>query len=96
MRVGGIRKSSLRPAGPAPHELDQTPSPQGHGSRALVPIAPALARREPPARNAQAAFLAHLIAMNDQVPQTRERRRAGPGEAIAAYRATAALSRGNQ
>ena len=35
----------------------------------------------------QAAFLAHLIAVKDQLPQTRERRRVEPGEAIATYRA---------
>jgi len=34
----------------------------------------------------QAPFLAHLIAMARQVPQARERRRAEPAEAIAAYR----------
>ena len=43
--------------------------------------------RQPDYRQAQ--FLAHLIAMKDQHPQTRERRRAEPGEAIAAYRAAA-------
>ncbi len=41
----------------------------------------------------QAAFLAHLIATKEQLPQTRERRRANPDEAIAAYRATAGLER---
>jgi hypothetical protein len=38
------------------------------------------------------AFLAQLIATKDQHPQTRERRRADPTEALAAYRAAAALS----
>lgn len=38
-----------------------------------------------------AAFLAHLIAMRDQAPQTRERRRASAQEAAAAYRGMAAL-----
>lgn len=38
-----------------------------------------------------AAFLAHLIAMRDQAPQTRERRRASAQEASAAYRGMAAL-----
>jgi hypothetical protein len=36
-----------------------------------------------------AQFLAHLIAMKHQAPQVRERRRAEPAEAIAAYRASA-------
>jgi len=37
-----------------------------------------------------ATFLAHLIAVASHAPQTRERRRADPHEAIAAY--TRALS----
>jgi hypothetical protein len=40
----------------------------------------------------QAPFLAQLLAMKDQHPQTRERRRAEPDEVLAAYRATAALT----
>lgn len=63
--------------------------PQG---RALVITAPA-ATPEPAARPRQAAFLAHLIATKEQAPQTRERRRAEPTEAIAAYRAVAAITR---
>lgn len=39
-----------------------------------------------------APFLAHLIATRERAPQTRERRRAEPGEASAAYRAMAALT----
>jgi hypothetical protein len=41
----------------------------------------------------QAPFLAHLLATKDQHPQTRERRRAGADEALAAYRTIAALTR---
>jgi hypothetical protein len=60
-------------------------------SRALIPAepmaqpsacAPRLAAHRPGAR-----FLAHLIAMAAQAPQTRSRRRAGPGEATTAYAA---------
>lgn len=62
-------------------------------ARALVPLA--LAGREQPAGNALhrpcAAFLAQLIAAERNLPQARERRRAEPHEAIAAY-AAAALS----
>lgn len=60
--------------------------------RALVPLAPEAevhSHRTPPR---SATFLAHLIATARQVPQTRERRRAEPGEAIAAYTATLARS----
>lgn len=41
----------------------------------------------------QAPFLAHLIATKEHAPQTRERRRAEPAEAIAAYRTVNALMR---
>jgi len=41
----------------------------------------------------QTPFLAQLIATKDQLPQTRERRRAEPDEAIAAYRAADAITR---
>lgn len=62
-------------------------------SRALVPLvskpAGEAAHRATPR---PAVFLAHLIATARQVPQTRERRRAEPGEAIAAYAATLARS----
>ena len=60
-------------------------------SRALVVTGPAA---EPPAPvYRQAAFLAHLIATKAHAPQTRERRRAEPSEAIAAYRAAGAITR---
>ena len=39
----------------------------------------------------QAPFLAQLIATKDQHPQTRERRRADPADAIGAYRAAEAM-----
>jgi hypothetical protein len=60
---------------------------------ALEPVAAARAphthERSPQFR--QAPFLAQLIATKDQHPQTRQRRRAEPHEALASYRATAAL-----
>ena len=62
-------------------------------SRALVPLAPPAPVREAPAFYRQAPFLAHLLAVKGQHAQTRERRRAEPSEAIAAYRATAARVR---
>ncbi len=64
------------------------PAPE---SRALVVTAPPAAPRTSPVYR-QAAFLAHLIATKDQAPQTRERRRAEPSEAIAAYRSAGALA----
>ena len=61
-------------------------------SRALVVTAPPAAAPTAPVHR-QAAFLAHLIATKAQAPQTRERRRADPSEAIAAYRSAIALMR---
>jgi hypothetical protein len=40
----------------------------------------------------QAPFLAQLIATKDKHPQTRDRRRAEPAEAIDAYRAVKAMT----
>jgi hypothetical protein len=60
-------------------------------SRALVPVAPSTEpARAPRAIARDAAFLTHLIATARQVPQTRDRRRAEPGEVIAAYEAVVA------
>lgn len=71
---------------------DAAPAHAAHAgeSRALVVTSAPIAR-EMPVNYREASFLAHLIATKDHAPQTRERRRAEPGEAIAAYRAVAAL-----
>ncbi|NVO14582.1 MAG: hypothetical protein HXX10_11145 [Rhodoplanes sp.] len=64
-------------------------------SRALVLV---VASRDAPPRPAGrniASFLAQLIATNRGLPQTRERRRAEPDEARAAYRATERAAAGN-
>lgn len=74
-------------SGTAQRSSGDLPALQG---RALVALSPAI-DREPAASFRQAFFLAQLIANRDQLPQTRERRRAAPDEAIAAYRATEAL-----
>jgi hypothetical protein len=55
---------------------------------ALVPVGRSRAAR--PAGRVHAAFLTHLIATRRELPQTRVRRRADPGEAARAYRAGAA------
>ncbi|RDV03842.1 hypothetical protein [Undibacter mobilis] len=87
--------SSQRPDMTPPDESRQDPVNQESGDtaeqgRALVTVAPQQAPLgTSPYR--QAPFLAQLIATRDQAPQTRERRRAEPGYAVAAYRATAAL-----
>lgn len=70
-----------------PHAAPAAPRSQ---SRALVAFAPE-PRSQPTPMYRDTAFLAQLIANKDQHPQTRERRRAEPGEALAAYRTAAAL-----
>ena len=59
-------------------------------SRALVVTEAAAPQAAPVYR--EASFLAHLIATKVQAPQTRQRRRAEPSEAIAAYRTVKALT----
>jgi hypothetical protein len=65
--------------------------------RALVPVAPARPADAAPSRpvraNSRAAFLTHLIATVQGAPQTRERRRADPKQAITTYSACAAMIR---
>jgi hypothetical protein len=66
----------------APHEAKTA------SSRALIPLQPAAASHDGELRTRpQAGFLAHLIATDHKLPQTRERRRAEPADAIAAYAA---------
>jgi hypothetical protein len=91
MRLGEINKVASRQAGPTPQDAEPASAEQAPG-RALIAMTPAAAFRAPPEIYCQAPFLAQLIAMKDQHPQTRERRRAEPDEAIAAYRATAAIT----
>jgi hypothetical protein len=70
------------------HARRTEPSEPAQVSRALVPVAPAQAPHADfsgPRRSA--AFLTQLIAGHVQMPQTREKRRAEPGDAITAYRA---------
>lgn len=89
MRSGEI--SSQQVAGLARQASEAAPAaPSG---RALIALTPAAALTEPSAHYRQAPFLAQLIATKEQHPQTRERRRAAPEEAAAAYRAGAALAK---
>jgi hypothetical protein len=89
MRIGEPKGTSSRQFGLAGRGVDSA-EPAAE-SRALVALAPAAAAHATPENYRQAPFLAHLIAMKEQLPQTRERRRAEPQEALAAYRATVDL-----
>jgi len=66
--------------------------PTGSESRALVALDPLQGPSENTASHRHAPLVAHLVATKDQHPQTRERRRADPNDALAAYRATAVLT----
>jgi len=77
-----VKRQRMSPSGTAAAVESQAISQ----SRALVPIV--LARR--PSGRAHADFLAHLIATRREVPQTRARRRAEPGEVARVYRAALA------
>lgn len=64
----------------------------GRALTVVTPVKPTTDREhdERTARQPTASavpFLAHLVAMRDQAPQTRERRRAEPAEAIQIYQA---------
>jgi hypothetical protein len=89
MRSGKINGGNLQPAG-LPRQVAEA-APGELPGRALIALAPAPAALEPLTVYRQAPFLAQLIATKEQHPQTRERRRAEPSEAVAAYRAGTAL-----
>ena len=79
---------SQTPAAGMPRKPEAEPvqaKPKASGAE-LVLVAPSV---EPPItlapRRTSAPYVAHLIATRDGAPQTRERRRAEPQEATAAY-----------
>ena len=85
MRLGETKKVAT---GPTPHGTEQAA-----GSRAMVALTSADAQGKAPETHRQAPFLAQLLAIKDQHPQTRERRRAEPDDVLVAYRATAGADR---
>jgi hypothetical protein len=86
--ITGTRGSSIVGAGRAPRSEAAPPrEAQTSGNRALIALQPIVPRERSPTGRPQAGFLAHLIATDRQLPQTRARRRAEPADAIAAYRA---------
>ena len=93
MRLGEIRKVATRQADPTPHGSEPAAAKQPAASHALVALTPTADRHSSPESYRQAPFLAQLLAIKDQHPQTRARRRVELDEALAAYRATAALTR---
>ncbi len=93
MRVETAKQETFgQPNGVAREAVSGNSTAQATECRALALTAPATAPK-PRALPRQAAFLAHLIATEQQAPQTRHRRRVEPSEALAAYRTAAALTR---
>ena len=86
MRIIGANAAFSTTAGRSAN-ADDTRAPETQG-RALIAVeAPRRGERSPhSASHPSAPFVAHLIATRMQAPQTRERRRAEPEEAIAVYR----------
>jgi len=93
MQLGEIKKVLQRQSEPTPRGSEPASAEQAAPSRALVALSPAAARHDAPETYIQAPFLAQLLATKDQHPQSRERRRAEPNEALAAYRSTVTLTR---
>jgi len=90
MRVSATTAAVSKPSGALPGETERHEKPAP--GRALIAVTPPAAAQEATTGFRQAPFLAQLIATKEQLSQTRERRRAEPGEAIAAYRVTASLA----
>jgi hypothetical protein len=73
-------------------------SNQGSACRELVAVSPAPSRdaAQPRSTRSSAVFLAHLIATAKDFPQTREKRRLTPAEALRLYVATGSRTQPNR
>jgi len=92
--VAAIRASIVTPpVGRAPRgDATVSSAPETASGRALIALQPIASGSDADSHHRpQAGFLAHLIATDRKLPQTRERRRAEPADAIAAYAATDAV-----
>ncbi len=86
--IAGISGTSIVGAGSTPrHETSSPRAPKVSSSRALIALQPVASGETPVRTHPDARFLAHLIATDQKMPQTRERRRAEPQHAITAYAA---------
>ena len=66
-------------------EIEAGAETQAGERRALVVLEPGEARAKHGATQSSATFLAQLLAVKADLPQTRERRRAEPDEAVHRY-----------
>ncbi len=89
--INRINSATIVGAGSAPRRDAPSPrEPKIASSRALIPLAPVASSETPVRVHPDAKFIAHLIATDQRLPQTRERRRADPQDVIAAYAAAMA------
>jgi hypothetical protein len=89
MRIVGVGGSLSSASATRRGESDaHEPDAPESESRALIAVEASAASERTPqvTRHPAAGFLTQLIATRMQAPQTRVRRRAEPGEAIAVYR----------
>jgi hypothetical protein len=92
MRIGGIGTAAVGASTRRPFaRRNGTQETAPAETRAVIAVAPPAPSERPivHTRYPAAPFLAHLIATHIRAPQTRERRRAEPQDAIAAYGAEA-------
>lgn len=92
MRLTEVNGPQFRQSRPEMNTPQQSSEATESESRALIALDPLRGRPQQMTAHRYAPFIAHLVATKDQHPQTRERRRADPVDAMAAYRATAALT----
>jgi hypothetical protein len=87
MRILGVNAATSTVPRRSANEAIDHPAPEAQGGALIVIEAPRKSERVPRSmRYPSAPFVAHLLATRMQAPQTRERRRAEPDEAIAVYR----------
>jgi hypothetical protein len=82
IEFGGVRRRDV--AGSARRASAGAKASESRDLVAIEPVAPRENVRMPGSRSS-AAFLAHLIATDAGLPQTREKRRLGPEEATRLY-----------
>jgi len=90
MRVEAAKQAASGRTGTMARDAQPAHDERHAESRALVVQAPTSAHQPLAMSYRQTAFLAHLIATAQREPQTRDRRRAEPAEAAAAYDVTKA------
>jgi hypothetical protein len=93
--IDGIRRAAASSGASArarPHSDFESATVPSERALTIVEPSPRIVPPTIASNRSSAQFLAHLIAIDQQVPQTRTRRRAEPAQALAAYRTTLSLA----